>query len=60
MDHNIHQILITRQHAAEILAVSLRTVDNLLAAGKLESINIGTARRIPYTAVQAFAATGTK
>ena len=50
--------LVTTKHAAEILAVSERTIKNLIASGELESVTIGGARRIWLSDLKAFAERG--
>ncbi|HEX4032606.1 MAG TPA: helix-turn-helix domain-containing protein [Terracidiphilus sp.] len=49
----------TIREIARILKVSERTIFNLLKSGKLQSINILGARRIPYCEVERIARLGT-
>lgn len=47
--------LLRREQAAEILQVSLRTLDQLVRSGRLASVKIGPKmRRIPETAIREF------
>jgi excisionase family DNA binding protein len=52
--------LITRQQAAELLSVSIRTIDNLLESGRLGSVYIGTSRRLSFDEVKHIATFGAK
>lgn len=47
-------LLHTKQQAAFLLGVSLRTIDNLIAGKELLSRKIGRRVLIPYTALLAF------
>lgn len=49
------KLLYTRREAAELLSISLRLLDDLLATGELMSRRVGRRRLIPATALQAFA-----
>ena len=52
---NSQLLLITRRQAAERLAISLRSLDELLAAGVLPSVKISPrCRRIPAKALDQF------
>lgn len=48
------RLLVTVDDAAAALAISRRTVYQLLDNGALESVHIGTARRIPTEALVAY------
>jgi excisionase family DNA binding protein len=50
----VTKLLFTPAEAADQLGVSRSTVYELLAAGALESICIGRARRIPHDALIAY------
>lgn len=54
----INVLLITVKQAAEVLQLSERTVNTMIDTGKLESIKIGDARRIPLEAIRRIAANG--
>jgi excisionase family DNA binding protein len=47
-------VLLTVEEAARAMAVGRTTVFQLLAAGSLRSVKIGTARRIPLDAIRDF------
>jgi excisionase family DNA binding protein len=47
-------ILLTRQAAAAVAAVSLRTIDSLIAARAIDFVKIGAAVRIPSDALRRF------
>ncbi|PYU19277.1 MAG: excisionase [Acidobacteria bacterium] len=49
------KILLSRQEASAALGVSTRTLDYLLARGKISSRRIGKRRLIPRTEVERFA-----
>lgn len=49
------QLLISKQTAASLLSVSLRTIDNLLAAKRLTARKIGRRTLIPRSAVEQLA-----
>ena len=51
-------VLITIPAAAELLHLSIRTVERMVATGALRSIRIGGSRRIPRAALDALAETG--
>ena len=46
--------LLTRQQAAALLGISLRSVDNLVTAGDLPAIHIGRVVRIRPSAIEYF------
>lgn len=48
------QLLLTPEHAAELLAVGRTKLYELLRTGALESVRIGAARRIPAAALAAY------
>ena len=48
------KLLLTADEAAEALSLSRSTVYVELAAGRLESISVGRARRIPADAIDAW------
>ena len=45
------QLLLTPEQAAASLAICRTKVYGLVGSGELESVQIGTSRRIPYTAL---------
>ncbi len=51
----VQPILVPMRRAAELLGVSVRTVQNLITAKELPSRKIGRRRLIPYSALQALA-----
>jgi len=50
----VDQLLLTPEHAAELLAVGRTKLYELLRTGELESVRIGAARRIPAAALTAY------
>lgn len=52
---DIAPVLVSVRHAADMLGVSARTVQNLITAKELPSRKIGRRRLIPYSALQALA-----
>jgi len=46
--------LLTRQESAERLNQSVRTIDNLIAAGELQVVRIGRSIRIRPSAIEYF------
>ena len=46
-----NQLLLTAEQAAATLAICRTKVYDLLRKGELESVQIGTSRRIPYEAL---------
>lgn len=46
--------LLTKADAAEVLGVSERTVDTLVASGQLASVKVARCRRIPPQALHAY------
>ena len=51
----VQPILVPMSRAAELLGVSVRTVQNLITAKELPSRKIGRRRLIPYSALQTLA-----
>jgi excisionase family DNA binding protein len=47
-------LLLTPEQAAKTLAICRTKVYELLGKGELESVQIGTSRRIPYVALTAY------
>ena len=52
--HQVDRLLLTPEHAAELLAVGRTKIYELLRTGELESVRIGAARRIPAAALTAY------
>ena len=52
--HQVDQLLLTPERAAEVLAVGRTKLHELLRTGALESVRIGAARRIPAAALTAY------
>jgi excisionase family DNA binding protein len=52
----VNKLLLTPAEVAEVLGVGRSTVYELLAAGLVESVRIGRARRIPRAALDAYVA----
>jgi excisionase family DNA binding protein len=50
------RLLLTPERTAELLDVSRTTVYALLAAGELESVQIGRSRRIPTDSAEGYVA----
>jgi excisionase family DNA binding protein len=50
----VDQLLLTPEHAAELLAVGRTKIYELLRTGAIESVRIGAARRIPAAALTAY------
>jgi excisionase family DNA binding protein len=50
----MEQLLYTAEEAAEVLTVSRSTIYDLMREGKLPSVKIGRARRIPVHALRRF------
>lgn len=48
------KLLFTRSEAAELLSVSVRTIDNLLALKELRVVRIGKSVRIPLGSLREF------
>lgn len=55
-DVAISPLAVTRKQAAELLAVSVRTIDNLILIKELKAVRIGKSVRIPYSSLRAFIA----
>lgn len=51
----MEQQFLTREEVAQVLRVSLRTIDHLLAGRQIASVTIGRRRLIPRDAVEGFA-----
>ena len=49
-----HRLLLRPEEAAEVLAIGRTKLFELLATGQLESVLIGTARRVPREAAERF------
>lgn len=49
------RVLLTTEEAAERLGVGRTTMYRLIGSGEIESVQIGRLRRIPVTAVDAYA-----
>ena len=49
------KLLVSREEAAEILSLSIRSIDYLLASKELPFRKIGTRTMIPLSALQSFA-----
>ena len=47
--------LLTINHAAERMAVSVSTVGRLIRSGELPSVTLGRSRRIPSTVIEQYA-----
>jgi excisionase family DNA binding protein len=56
---SIRPLLVTVAEAARILAIGRSTAYELIASGQLESVTIGTARRIPVSALERFVESNT-
>lgn len=54
MNHAAHTQLVTRHAAAAKLSVSLRTIDSLLASGRLAHVRIGRAIRFDLADLDSF------
>jgi excisionase family DNA binding protein len=52
------QLLLSKREAALALGVSVRTIENLLAAKCLRSVQIGARRLIPVSGLETFARRG--
>jgi len=50
----MEKLLLTPEDAAEVLSIGRTKVYELLAAGLLRSVRIGTSRRVPREAVEEF------
>jgi excisionase family DNA binding protein len=51
---NLPKLLFTRAEAAEMLSLSLRTIDTLVMNKQLKAVRIGRAVRIPLDELQRF------
>lgn len=54
-EQQVAPILVPLRRAADLLGVSVRTIQNLIAAKELPSRKIGRRRLIPHSALQALA-----
>jgi excisionase family DNA binding protein len=54
----VGKLLYSRKDAARLLSISLRSVDYMIAAGKLKTRKIGSRILIPASAIQRMAETG--
>lgn len=52
----VDRVLLKPEEAAERLGIGRTTVYALLRTGEIESVRVGRLRRVPVTAVQAYAA----
>ena len=50
----MEKLLLTPEEAAELLSIGRSKLYQLLAGGSLQSVTIGTSRRIPVQALRAF------
>jgi len=50
----VPRLLLTPRQAAQALGISRSTIYELLASGELESVRIGTSRRIPVDALDRY------
>ncbi len=48
------RMLLTAEQAAQLLAIGRTKVFELIRSGELESIRIGSSRRIPIDAIESF------
>ena len=48
------RLLVTRQEAAEALAVCVRTIDTLILTKELRAVNIGRSVRIAFSELERF------
>jgi excisionase family DNA binding protein len=55
-DYEPSRLLLTRQEAAQSLAISLRALDRLIAGGELYSVRIGRSVRVDPRDLSAFLA----
>lgn len=58
--HQVDQLLLTPENAAELLAVGRTKIYELLRTGAIESVRIGAARRIPATALTTYVSNSAK
>ena len=54
MGRDVDKMLLTAEEAAKALSIGRSKVYELLAAGRIDSVRIGTSRRIPATALTRF------
>lgn len=50
----MHKLLLTAEEAAELLGIGRSKVYELLRVGAMESVQIGSSRRVPVVAVQEY------
>ena len=50
----MEKLLLTPEEAAEVLAIGRSAVYELMGSGRLESVRIGTSRRVPVQSLDAF------
>lgn len=50
----MEKLLLTPEEAAEVLAVGRSTIYELMGSGRLESVRIGTSRRVRVQALDEF------
>jgi excisionase family DNA binding protein len=60
LQHLSTPLLVRVEEAARFLSLGRSKIYELLASGELPSVTIGTARRIPLTALQTWVAERTK
>ena len=56
VDITLEKLCLTPREAAAVLSIGLTTLYDLLNRGKLASISIGRARRIPLSSLKAYVA----
>ncbi len=54
-DATLEPILVSRSQAADLLCISRRSLDYIIASKKLETRRIGRRVLVPYTALKKFA-----
>jgi excisionase family DNA binding protein len=54
MEAGSHRLLLTVNEAAALLGIKRTKLYELLAAGSLASVRIGTSRRVPVAAVEGY------
>ncbi len=57
MNKTIPQLLLTPEQAADTLAIGRTRVYSLMRSGAINSVRIGTSRRISFQALRAYVAT---
>lgn len=53
-------LLLTRYEAAELLGISYGYLDRLIRTGEIPSVKLGRRRKIPRTAVEKIASSGSR